>query len=212
MSSDVRQMSALQAASIRSPSKRRLPRIAALVPFLPQATCRFWLCWTGFSSRCRTSAIGRPICRRNRAGARVVTIRVDTPSVDTFSECVLHSRRHVDDVTLLHFRYLWRPLRLAHLNRADPGCGLRALHRRLAVTRLARRAAHSSGCASAHVSETHEREPILRHPNSSRLRLAWSQLVDQMKMPTAPGSIVRYPRIRNFVRDVSRSRATTSSA
>jgi hypothetical protein len=52
------------------------------------------------------------------------------------------------------------------------------------------------------VSETHEREPILRQPNSSRLRLAWSQLVDQMKMPTAPGRIVPYPRIRNFVRDV----------
>jgi len=46
MSSDIRQMPALQTASIRSPSKRRLPRIAALVPFLPQATCRYWLCWT----------------------------------------------------------------------------------------------------------------------------------------------------------------------
>jgi hypothetical protein len=64
-------MPALQTASMRSPSKRGLPRIAALVPFLPQATCR-WLCWTGSSSRCRTSAIGRPICRRNRAGAMVV--------------------------------------------------------------------------------------------------------------------------------------------
>jgi hypothetical protein len=52
------------------------------------------------------------------------------------------------------------------------------------------------------VTETHEQEPILRQPNSSRLRLAWSQLVDQMKMPTAPGRIVPYPRMRNFVRDV----------
>jgi hypothetical protein len=45
-------------------------------------------------------------------------------------------------------------------------------------------------------------EPILRQPNSSRLRLVWSQLIDQMKMPAAPGRIVPYPRIRNFVRDV----------
>jgi putative ABC transport system permease protein len=36
-------------------------------------------------------------------------------------------------------------------NRADPACGRRALHCRLAVARLARRAAHSGGCASAHV-------------------------------------------------------------
>src|SRR5712691_947406 len=70
-------MPALQTARVRSPSKRRLPRIAALVPFLPQATCRFWLSWTGSSSRCTTFAIGRPICRRNRAGAMVVKIRAD---------------------------------------------------------------------------------------------------------------------------------------
>jgi hypothetical protein len=38
--------------------------------------------------------------------------------------------------------------------------------------------------------------------NSSWLRLIWSQLVDQMKMARAPGTIVPYPRIRNFVLDV----------
>jgi hypothetical protein len=44
--------------------------------------------------------------------------------------------------------------------------------------------------------------PTLPQPNFSRLRLIWSQLLDQMKMPPAPGRIVIYPRIRNFVRDV----------
>jgi hypothetical protein len=41
-------------------------------------------CLDGSSSRCRTFAIGRPICRRNRARAMAVTITVDTPSADTF--------------------------------------------------------------------------------------------------------------------------------
>ena len=93
-------MPALQAASMRSPSNRRLPRIAALVPFLPQAICRFWLCWTGSSSRCRTSAIGPPICRRNRAGAMVVNDQSRYTLNRHVSECVLHSRPQVDDVTL----------------------------------------------------------------------------------------------------------------
>src|SRR5262249_12918106 len=35
-----------------------------------------------------------------------------------------------------------------------------------------------------------------------RPQLIWSQLVDQLKMPLAPGKIVRYPRLRNFVLDV----------
>src|SRR5258708_4889662 len=51
-------------------------------------------------------------------------------------------------------------------------------------------------------SETAEREPTLPQANFSRLRLIWSQLLDQLKMPPAPGRIVIYPRIRNFVRDV----------
>jgi 2-oxoacid dehydrogenases acyltransferase (catalytic domain) len=51
-------------------------------------------------------------------------------------------------------------------------------------------------------SETAEREPTLPQANFNRLRLIWSQLLDQLKMPPAPGRIVIYPRIRNFVRDV----------
>jgi 2-oxoacid dehydrogenase/acyltransferase catalytic subunit len=47
-----------------------------------------------------------------------------------------------------------------------------------------------------------EREPTLRQPSLSRLRLVWSQLLDQMKMPPAPGRILPYPRLRNFVLDV----------
>jgi len=31
--------------------QRRLPKIAPFMPFLPQATCGFWLSWTGSSSR-----------------------------------------------------------------------------------------------------------------------------------------------------------------
>jgi hypothetical protein len=50
-------------------------------------------------------------------------------------------------------------------------------------------------------SET-KRGPTLPQQNFSRLRLIWSQLLDQLKMPPAPGRIVIYPRIRNFVRDV----------
>ena len=35
-----------------------------------------------------------------------------------------------------------------------------------------------------------------------RLQLIWSQLIDQIKMPLAPGKIVPFPRLRNFVLDV----------
>jgi len=37
-----------------------------------------------------------------------------------------------------------------------------------------------------------------------RLRLIVSQLIDQLRMPLAPGNIVRYSRLRNFVLDVLR--------
>jgi pyruvate/2-oxoglutarate dehydrogenase complex dihydrolipoamide acyltransferase (E2) component len=37
---------------------------------------------------------------------------------------------------------------------------------------------------------------------SRRRRLAWSQLVDQLKMAPAPGTIIAYPKLRNFVQDV----------
>jgi hypothetical protein len=39
---------------------------------------------------------------------------------------------------------------------------------------------------------------------TSRLRLVLSQLIDQLRMPLAPGKIVAYPRLRNFVLDVLR--------
>jgi hypothetical protein len=42
----------------------------------------------------------------------------------------------------------------------------------------------------------------LRQPNASRPGLFWSQLVEQLKMPPAPGKIVPFPRLRNFVLDV----------
>jgi hypothetical protein len=37
---------------------------------------------------------------------------------------------------------------------------------------------------------------------TSRFRLILSQLLDQLRMPNAPGAIHRYPRLRNFVLDV----------
>jgi hypothetical protein len=46
-----------------------------------------------------------------------------------------------------------------------------------------------------------EREPILTKPTTSRLRLALSQLIDQLKMPHAPGQTVPYSRLRNFIQD-----------
>ena len=39
-------------------------------------------------------------------------------------------------------------------------------------------------------------------PDISRLRLALSQLIDQLRMPLAPGKLVPYPKLRNFVLDV----------
>ena len=39
-------------------------------------------------------------------------------------------------------------------------------------------------------------------PATSRLRLVVSQLIDQLRMPPAPGKTIPYPRLRNFVRDV----------
>jgi len=42
----------------------------------------------------------------------------------------------------------------------------------------------------------------LTQPTTSRLRLVLSQLIDQLRMPRAPGKTVPYPRLRNFVLDV----------
>jgi hypothetical protein len=38
--------------------------------------------------------------------------------------------------------------------------------------------------------------------SASQLRLAFSQLIDQLRMPPAPGKTTSYPRLRNFVLDV----------
>jgi 2-oxoacid dehydrogenases acyltransferase (catalytic domain) len=45
-------------------------------------------------------------------------------------------------------------------------------------------------------------EQTLTTPATSRLRLVVSQLIDQLRMPLAPGQIHPYPRLRNFVLDV----------
>jgi hypothetical protein len=42
----------------------------------------------------------------------------------------------------------------------------------------------------------------LTKPTIPRLRLVLSQLIDQLKMPHAPGQVHPYPRLRNFVLDV----------
>jgi hypothetical protein len=42
----------------------------------------------------------------------------------------------------------------------------------------------------------------LTKPDFSRLRLALSQLIEQLRMPLAPGKLARYPKLRNFVLDV----------
>ncbi len=39
-------------------------------------------------------------------------------------------------------------------------------------------------------------------PTTSRMRLVLSQLIDQLKMPHAPGQTQPYPRLRNFLLDV----------
>ena len=39
-------------------------------------------------------------------------------------------------------------------------------------------------------------------PATSRMRLVLSQLIDQLRMPLAPGTTYPYPRLRNFIRDV----------
>jgi hypothetical protein len=45
-------------------------------------------------------------------------------------------------------------------------------------------------------------EQIVTQPATSRMRLALSQLIGQLKMPHAPGKTHPYPRLRNFVLDV----------
>lgn len=45
-------------------------------------------------------------------------------------------------------------------------------------------------------------ELALTQPATGRLRLVLSQLIDQLRMPLAPGKTVPYPRLRNFVLDV----------
>jgi hypothetical protein len=42
----------------------------------------------------------------------------------------------------------------------------------------------------------------LTRPATSRLRLVLSQLIDQLRMPLAPGRTYPYPKLRNFVLDV----------
>ena len=42
----------------------------------------------------------------------------------------------------------------------------------------------------------------MNQPATSRLRLVLSQLIDQLRMPLAPGKTVPYPRLRHFVLDV----------
>jgi hypothetical protein len=42
----------------------------------------------------------------------------------------------------------------------------------------------------------------LPETSTSRLRLAWSQLIDQLKMPLAPAEVLPRRRLRNFVLDV----------
>jgi hypothetical protein len=71
---------------------------------------------------------------------------------------------------------------------------------RLAAAGLARRAARSGGSASAHGRPRSGSDLVAT--KLQRLQLIWSQLVDQLKMPLAPGKIVPYPRLRNFVLDV----------
>jgi hypothetical protein len=45
-------------------------------------------------------------------------------------------------------------------------------------------------------------EKIVTQPAGRRMRLVLSQLIDQLKMPHAPGKTHPYPRLRNFVLDV----------
>src|ERR1700730_17289477 len=47
-----------------------------------------------------------------------------------------------------------------------------------------------------------EQDQTLMKPTTGRLRLVASQLIEQLRMPLSPGTIHRYPRLRNFVRDV----------
>src|SRR6202051_2787495 len=45
-------------------------------------------------------------------------------------------------------------------------------------------------------------EKNVTQPAPRRMRLVLSQLIDQLKMPHAPGKTHPYPRLRNFVLDV----------
>ena len=42
----------------------------------------------------------------------------------------------------------------------------------------------------------------MSQPSPGRMRLALSQLIDQLRMPPAPGQTYAYPKLRNFVLDV----------
>jgi hypothetical protein len=95
MSSD-RQMPAT--ARMRSPSKRRLPRIAPLVPFLPQATCRFWLLGR-FLKSMQNVCNRAPHLSEEPGGSHGRHDHGRYTLSRHVSECVLHSRRYGEDVT-----------------------------------------------------------------------------------------------------------------
>jgi hypothetical protein len=58
----------------------------------------------------------------------------------------------------------------------------------------------AGGSAAAPVTRAWEK--IVTQPAGSRMRLVLSQLIDQLKMPHAPGKMHPYPKLRNFVLDV----------
>ncbi len=46
------------------------------------------------------------------------------------------------------------------------------------------------------------RERLVSKPAAGRARLILSQLIEQLTMPNAPGTLLPYPRLRNFILDV----------
>ena len=81
---------------------------------------------------------------------------------------------------------------------------LRALHPRLADAGVAGGADDAGGSAAAAVSANMQDagRGSLAGAAAGGLRLALSQLIEQIRMPPAPGTICAYPRLRNFLLDV----------
>src|SRR5258708_18050745 len=101
MSSDIRQMPALQTASIRSPSKRPLAENCCPCAILAASHLPLLAVLDGLLKPMQNVCNRSPHLSEEPGGSHGHHDQGRYTLSRHVSECLLHSRRHVDDVTLL---------------------------------------------------------------------------------------------------------------